>query len=514
VPWQTALMALVGRVSPPAERNSSTAHHPFRYPVAPLPVLLVQNNNTDDDVDKDDALFLDTGGLEISLLSDEQHFRRHIHRDDAERYAQERTALFTEMDDPKHEQFSDEWSQLFLEKENAQAEISPCQPLPWTHDSFPSCNIIHEIANLQRVNPDQYAVRQLGQGGTFRLGFLFANNRTQPTANSMNHHKNNHDAPYHPYVDDFVLKAIKIEYSSSAGREHLERVNEEALILAYLSHSDHVSNIYGYCGTSILVERGQDLYHQLIPHHTGTVDDDMRGYLPLDEMNKLHDQAENGLSIRNQFTAEQRLDIAISVMESIALLHGFPAGPVAHNDISFDQWLLSMDGKRVILNDFNSAVPLRYNAPEQKFCLHSSPSGNYKSPEYFHRPLFMNEQADVWALGCILFGILTGVMPYHEFFTDQEYMEQTRRGIPPVLNPAFRSDKASFIERRMVEIMDDMFNIIRAERSTIFDVVERLHETRDIHFAHKRQQRQLDYQPPPPPQQHRLLRQTTDRRDR
>jgi serine/threonine protein kinase len=473
------------------------------------PLLLVKKKNNKDDDDEDYTP--DSGGLEITLLSD-QHFRRHIHRDDATRHAFHREALFAEMDDPKHEKFSDEWSQLFLEKENAQAELSPCQPLPWTLDSYPTCNILHEIANLHRVSPDQYDIKQLGQGGTFRIGFLFANNGTKTT----NHNKNP-DAPYYPYIDDFVWKAIKIEYSSYAGREHLERVNEEALLLAYLSYSDHVSNIYGYCGTSILVERGQDLYHQLIPHHAGTVDDDMRGYMTMDEMNQIHAEAANGLLIRNHFSAEQRLDIAISVMESIALLHGFPAGPVAHNDISFDQWLFSMDGKRVILNDFNSAVPLRYNAQEQQFCLHTSPSGNYKAPEYFHKPMFLNEQSDVWALGCILFGILTGVMPYHEFFTDKEYMEQTRRGIPPVLNEAFRSDKASFIERRMVEIMDEMFNIIRAERSSIFDVVERLHETRNIHYAHKRQQRQLDHQQKPQKPQHHhrlLLRQTTDRRDR
>jgi Protein kinase domain len=437
---------------------------------------------------------MDLGGLEIEFLPT-RRFQRRVRRHQA---AEASTWLEQAQDDlsqrgpsKPHDlaKMNEERREMLRMKEAMDLEKanSPCQPVEWTLDSFPSCNTIHEVALLDRIFPDDYAIKQLGQGGTFRLGFLYS--RQSTTNDNASTNKNQDEGqPY--YINDFVLKVIQmaeLEGRSDIilGRTMTERINEEALLLNHLTYSDLVSNIYGYCGTTVAVERGQDLSHQIVPYLNGQVDDDMRGYISMEEMDKLH-EANAGLYQGNKFSPEQKLDIAIAIMESIALLHGFDAGPIAHNDISFDQWLLSMDG-RVILNDFNSAVPLTWNDQNGRYCKHTEESGNYKSPESFVVPMFLDEKADVWPLGCILYGILAGVMPYHEYTSEADYTKKTLHGIPPHLHPAFRDQqKTSFIERGMAKTMDQMFTVAMEERPSIHVVVAQLHDIRKTHLERKR----------------------------
>jgi hypothetical protein len=105
------------------------------------------------------------------------------------------------------------------------------------------------------------------------------------------------------------------------GDTELQMVQREAVIMEELSASPRITNIYGHCGTSVLVET--------LPRPFRT------------EKMKL-------LSIID------RLDVAITLAESIADMHGFEDGMIINNDVCLLQYLYATDGS-LKLNDFNLA---------------------------------------------------------------------------------------------------------------------------------------------------------------
>lgn len=82
---------------------------------------------------------------------------------------------------------------------------------------------------------------------------------------------------------------------------------------------------------------------------------------------------------------------------------------------------LSEDCQRVILIDFGSADDL--DAPEvRKVAEPEDPRRNmhrnfvgtaqYMAPECVHNKSQITQKADVWSLGCILYHLLTGLLPF------------------------------------------------------------------------------------------------------
>ena len=41
--------------------------------------------------------------------------------------------------------------------------------------------------------------------------------------------------------------------------------NTEAIVMERLTNSKHISNIYGHCGTSIVVEYGYEIENHIVP---------------------------------------------------------------------------------------------------------------------------------------------------------------------------------------------------------------------------------------------------------
>ena len=315
-----------------------------------------------------------------------------------------------------------------------------CTPPEWTRETFPTCNTMHETVGILYQQQQQYhqhhqsggdnnriqntETKRLGEG-FYRTGFLLEqSHHTTTTTND----------------DDVVLKILQMERDFTP--RQYSQINTEALLLGHhFVDSPVMANLYSYCGGSVLVERGRDLSHTILPYADGQTDDDMRGFLLQQTDNDDDDATEEEedtsttttdeqllqkrppppLLIRNAAQlphAQQKLDIALAMLESMALLHNFPDGPIAHDDISLDQWLWSMDTDtsddknnrpRVMLNDLNSVVPLAWSESAQGYCRppHSS-SGNFRSPEFFPHLRSMGTESDMYAMGCVLYCLLTG----------------------------------------------------------------------------------------------------------
>ena len=120
---------------------------------------------------------------------------------------------------------------------------------------------------------------------------------------------------------------------------------------------------------------------------------------------------------------------------------------------------------------------------KQEYCkYYSSYGGDYRAPEEVSDDgADVDETVDIWPMGNLLFSLLTGLWPYYTLMTHREVQKTSNKGIKPYLNPAFLS--ASFIERRMIDIMNQCHELKPEDRISIFDVVSQLKEIRTIYNA-------------------------------
>lgn len=86
-----------------------------------------------------------------------------------------------------------------------------------------------------------------------------------------------------------------------------------------LSSSPRVIDIYGFCGTSVLLEAmASDLHTKIIAGDGFASQNDLD---ELDDVNPL-----------NNFTTSEKLQIALAMVESLADIHGFEGGMIVHAD--------------------------------------------------------------------------------------------------------------------------------------------------------------------------------------
>jgi hypothetical protein len=121
-----------------------------------------------------------------------------------------------------------------------------------------------------------------------------------------------------------------------------------------LAGSPRIVDIYGHCGTSILAENmPQEIAEHIIPGS---------GHAKQSELDVL-----SYIRPVNNYTAEEKLDLALIMAESISDMHGFESGVIVNGDIHPVQWLRAVDGK-VKLNDFNNADIMDWNPEEHAYC--------------------------------------------------------------------------------------------------------------------------------------------------
>jgi len=204
----------------------------------------------------------------------------------------------------------------------------------WTWDKHPNCLAVHDLTYHRLGDRDEnqfYNVQILGEGA-FRESYLF-----EPiTATNA--------AP-------FVVKSQR--YHRDLNVRDLHQIDTEAVILEKLSSSPLTSNIYGYCGSTIMVERGHEIEETVMPRFSqGRLAKYPHGRIAQSELDKLQKEDVHPM---NAIAIEQKLDMAIAMAESLAEVHGFEGGVMINDDIDFSQWLWGDDG-RLVLNDMNNAM--------------------------------------------------------------------------------------------------------------------------------------------------------------
>ena len=160
-----------------------------------------------------------------------------------------------------------------------------------------------------------------------------------------------------------------------------------------LTPSPRVVDILGYCGTSVLLEAmASDLHTKII------IGNGIASQQTLDELDQVHPL--------NNFTASEKLQISLDMIESLADLHGFAGGKIIHADTHIEQWLIAPDG-RIKLNDFNNARLPRWDSKHNNYCeIVLIYGGIWRSPEE-HNGLLQDESIDIYAFGNSIYTLVS-----------------------------------------------------------------------------------------------------------
>jgi len=376
-----------------------------------------------------------------------------------------------------------------------------CRRPSWEMLHFPSCNAFHEI-DLSRHYDKVLATRsgdvQAGDSSYLSHGYfrdVFALNRDQDHAKA-------------------VLKVARYTKHEMNYRP-LFNARRDAIIMERLTSSDKIVDIFGLCGSSVMVESlPNELENKIVPGG---------GWMKHEDLKDSDD-----VDIQNNFTVPEKLYLALEMAESIAVLHGFKDGVIVHDDIQLCQWLRNDSGK-LKLGDFNRARVLGWNEKKQEYCsydngrgygnvsllfmcvvclfsiilcwlcesanliplvvlrIYSSPvtttlyrshAHQYRSPEEYDEKDLLNSH-DVWSFGNNLYALLTGLWVFYEDEDDTVVSEKIVKGDTAFIDDRYRT--RSYIEGRMVELMEKCWIYDMNKRISIFEAVEFLRETVEEH---------------------------------
>jgi len=262
-----------------------------------------------------------------------------------------------------------------------------CQlPHPeWQKYSYPTCNSLHEMDSIaQLTDTHRVAPTFLLGSGSMRDVWLL---ETSPTLDNRNN----------PHVESTVLKTLRINHDFDD--DDLDRHRRDALISERLKFSQHILDIYGYCGASAIYEwaQGGSLY-------------DAIGAKEWD------DEAEDPVarSRYHTWTSFRKFKFAWQAVSALADLHfidkDFQRAEVVHGDIDITQFVsVDRGGNNYKLSDFNGAKILEYSKSTGKVCKFSAlmRGGKTRSPEEYARKE-VDEKIDVFCLGNALYTLLVG----------------------------------------------------------------------------------------------------------
>lgn len=191
-------------------------------------------------------------------------------------------------------------------------------------------------------------------------------------------------------------------------------------------------------------------------------------------MAKQEDLYKDGLESFNDYTVEEKLDMALSMAESLADLHGFRDGVIVHDDVQLCQWLRTKDG-RIKLGDFNRAEVMEYDLKKKKYCryINGGCYGNYRAPEEYDSD-YLNEAIDVFSFGNNIYSLLTGLWVFYDTDDDPSVQEKVINGTRALIDPRWK--KRSFIEAKLVEVMEQCWIHNTDKRMDIFQAVQKLRE--------------------------------------
>lgn len=369
---------------------------------------------------------------------------RLISFDDADRYHEEKAGQLKWIDDHTESEsisYSDPGKFDHYDEQDY-PKTTGCYRPKWSYEGHPTCSKFHEFSMFRIPSAPrewQMATSYIARGH-FRDTWLMEDEQ-----------------------DTFVLKNNRFLEERLFSAYTMTQLQIETMIMEKTTWSNRTIAIFGYCGASVLVEKGVPVARQIVPSYR------VMSREELVERNK------DELQPANDLTPEERIYIALAMAESIALLHGHPEGPIVNNDLSLFQWLWDKDGN-LKLNDFNKAKILQWNPTENVTCgPYNRYKDEYRSPEEFEG-VYVDEMSETHGFGKVLYSLLTGLSPYFWIDDESDRKEAVIAGEYPPIDDRYRT--RSFIDGRLVEVIEMLWPFEIKDRKTIFDAVALLRKTK------------------------------------
>lgn len=362
-----------------------------------------------------------------------------------------------------------------VDYDDATADV--CLQPAWTYHPHSNCNAVHEHTNTKQLH-------LLGSGFS-RHAWLLQQDDERTRS------------------DAAVLKQQRLDRPFSRARHFKTQL--ESLVQQHVG-TTYATAIYGHCAFTVVSEAAVQIAETVILP-TGGDNKSTRnsfqrepGRISRDAIAAMLSSNTTQLLHFNNLTATQKLDMALQISESIAMLHGATSGPVVSQDVSLNQWLRRTADGTILLNDFDQVVVLRRNMTSlsllraasadgagdnenSNYCKYTTSfTGSMHAPEQL-RGETLDESADVWKVCGIIFTILTGLHPYYSAPTKRDMLRHIRRGQAPALDLRLYNQSCP-IESRLAELLPHCYQGNPEERANIFAVVGHLRETKRLHYLH------------------------------
>ena len=289
----------------------------------------------------------------------------------------------------------------FLTKECQQSK-------DWQLTSFPSCNGVHEY-DLNDTN------NALINNGYWRDVW-----RVQDSMGNVE-----------------VLKMMRYEHDFE--ERNYDRHRRDAVAMERLTSSDHVVDIYGFCGNS--------------------------GVFQYSEEGDVHSMV-FGRNAK-QYSSVEMLRVAHEIAQGIASAHSFDIdhdinhATLAHTDITPSQFI-RIDGTYK-LNDFNRSRFIRWNRHTNMPCSYhvGRNPGKFRSPEEYLKPHVQTEKVDVYSMGNVYYVLVARLWPFdnnYERLNEKEAQSAVKHGRRPRL-------PEDVLQRADVRIDPALFVVVEAMRA-------------------------------------------------
>ena len=370
-----------------------------------------------------------TIGLPVPLMPQAQ---------DDELYRRQRRQMLANMDE---DVFPAE------DKDIIETPKTKCRRPNWVDEPIWNCNDLHEyeLGRLGEDNSDSKLTFQFLGQGSYRGAWLVSDIEQ----------------------NDVVWKLQRLDNKMVYDHYSFEQAHYDALIMERLTSSNRIPDIYGHCGTSLIMERlGEKVLVDMIGG---------KEWWPEERTIKKAPARDKELIPDNNLTLAEKLDMAIAFTEALAEMHGYPGGTMLHGDFHFPQWFYSTTGQ-IKLNGFNRGMVLKFNEKKVQYCpIIRCSKGSYRSPEINRCNMRVNEASDIFSLGNNFYVLMTGFRPHYEWTGSQgELYDKIGSGERlPYIDERYRH--RSDIESTFVKLMEACWKFKAEDRISAFDILKELY---------------------------------------